>query len=157
MPDEQATVDSKVSEHCCQLFDSRESLARAVSRFLGTGFDSGDRMLAVMRPDTWASTARHLRQLGLDPDVALETGQLTVLDAITTLATFMCGGRVDREMFEHSVGDLVRAQASDHRQLRIWSMCLPRKANSWARFNSRGSGTAWARTSRSSCSVATRL
>ncbi len=120
MEDEQVAVDSRVSEHSCQLFDSRESLADAVSAFLRSGFESGDRLLAVVCPESWDSTARHIRRQGLDLRAALATGQLTVLDAAATLATFRCSGKIDRELFANSVGEMVRAFASDRRQLRVY-------------------------------------
>ena len=103
-----------------QLFDSRDSVADAVSGFIAEGVEAGDVVLAVMRRETWESTARRLRERGVDPAVATASGGLTVLDAAATLETFLVNGRIDQKLFEDSVGTLVWALASSDRRLRIY-------------------------------------
>lgn len=107
-------------QHSLQLFDCRDSAADAVSGFIAEGFEAGDVVLAVMRRETWESTARRLRERGLDPAVALASGGLTVLDAAATLETFLVNGRIDQKLFEDSVGTLVWALASSDRRLRAY-------------------------------------
>ncbi len=103
-----------------QLFDCRDSVADAVSGFIAEGVEAGDVVLAVMRRETWESTARRLRERGLDPAVAQASGGLTVLDAAATLETFLVNGRIDQKLFEDSVGTLVWALASSDRRLRVY-------------------------------------
>ena len=108
------------AQHSLQLFDSRDSVADAVSCFIAEGVEAGDVVLAVMRRETWECTARRLRERGLDPAVAQASGGLTVLDAAATLETFLVNGRIDQKLFEDSVGTLVWALASGDRRLRIY-------------------------------------
>ena len=120
-------IDSEVSsggngappQHSLQLFDCRDSVADAVSDFIAEGVEAGDGVLAVMRRETWESTARRLRDRGLDPAVAQASGGLTVLDAAATLDTFQVNGRIDQKLFDDSVGTLVWALASSGR-LRVY-------------------------------------
>ena len=107
-------------QHSLQLFDCRDSVADAVSDFIAEGVEAGYGVLAVMRRETWESTARRLRDRGLDPAVAQASGGLTVLDAAATLDTFLVNGRIDQKLFEDSVGTLVWALASSDRRLRIY-------------------------------------
>jgi hypothetical protein len=108
------------AQHSLQLFDCRDSVADAVSGFIAEGVEAGDVVLAVMRRDNWEATARRLRERGLDPDVAQASGGLTVLDAASTLGTFLVNGRIDEKLFEDSVGTLVWALASGDRRLRVY-------------------------------------
>ena len=108
------------AQHSMQLFDSRDSVADVVSGFIAEGVEAGDVVLAVMRRETWESTARRLRERGVDPAVAQASGGLTVLDATATLETFLVNGRIDQKLFEDSVGTLVWALASSDRRLRIY-------------------------------------
>ena len=108
------------AQHSLQLFDCGDSAADAVSGFIAEGIHAGDVVLAVMRRETWESTARRLREGGLDPAGALADGGLTVLDATATLETFLVNGRIDQKLFEDSVGTLVWALASSDRRLRIY-------------------------------------
>lgn len=120
MSDQLSTVDLAIAGHACQFFDNRDSLALTVAGYLGEGLEAHARVLAVMCPDSWDSTARYLRRQGFDAGVACASGQLTVLDAAATLATFRRGGNVDRNLFEESAGALVRDLAGDRRQLRVY-------------------------------------
>jgi MEDS: MEthanogen/methylotroph, DcmR Sensory domain len=107
-------------QHSLQLFDCSDSAADVVSGFIAEGIHAGDVVLAVMRRETWESTARRLRERGLDPAVAQADGGLTVLDATATLDTFLVNGRIDQKLFEDSVGTLVWALGSTDRRLRIY-------------------------------------
>ena len=107
-------------QHSLQFFDCLDSAADAVSGFIAEGIQAGDVVLAVMRRETWESTARRLRERGLDPAGVQASGGLTVLDAVATLETFRVNGRIDQKLFEDSVGTLVWALASGDRRLRIY-------------------------------------
>jgi hypothetical protein len=111
---------SGVPRHSCQLFDSPASVAASVGAFFRDGLEAGDNLLAVMCPENWASTVRLLRGQGVNPSAVLASGQLTVLDAVTTLATFRRGGQIDPQLFETSIGGLVRTLAAGDRRLRVY-------------------------------------
>lgn len=119
MEPQRLTGDPWAPRHTCQLFDSRDSVAESVTRFLRDGLEGGDNVLAAMWPETWAVTVQCLRRQGANPSAALASGQLTVLDAATTLAAFRPNGQVDRQLFDDSVGALVRTLA-ESRRLRVY-------------------------------------
>ena len=106
--------------HTCQLFDSRDSVAGSVGAFLREGLQAGDNVLAVMWPENSAATMRYLRRRGVNPSAVLASGQLTVLDAASTLAAVRHEGRIDPQLFDDSIGALVRRLATGGRRLRAY-------------------------------------
>lgn len=95
------------SEHLVQLFDEPESRAEAVAAFLYEGWRAGLPLLVVARPGNWALMAAQLELLGCDVPATIAEGRLVVLDAATTLATFMRDGRPDAARFQEHVGTVV--------------------------------------------------
>jgi hypothetical protein len=124
MTDEQR-VDTDIEgagapRHSCQLFDTPDSVATSVGAFIRDGLEADASVLAVMCPESWASTARYLRAEGVSPSAVLASGQLTMIDAATTLASFRRGGQIDPQLFETSIGSLVRTLAGGDRHLRVY-------------------------------------
>ena len=103
-----------------QLFDGTDSLADAVSEFLREGFLAGDTLLVVSTTPHWDAIAEKLSKGGVRIKQATQSGQLTRRDARDTLNLFMQHGRPDRELFEASVGSLVRQLATRDARLRIY-------------------------------------
>ena len=95
------------SEHLVQLFDETESLIAGVSTFLFEGWKKGEHLLVVARPAHWARTAAELQARGCPVPRLIADGRLVVLDAATTLATFMVNEDPDPAKFRASIGDLV--------------------------------------------------
>jgi hypothetical protein len=91
-----------------QLFDTSESLADTLAGFLSDGYSQGKALLVVSRPQHWALTAHRLKEWGCPVDDAIDTGQLTVLDAAHTMQGFMRHGTPDPDLFDQTVGALVR-------------------------------------------------
>ena len=100
------------SEHIVQLFDTTESLASVVSNFLYDGISSEANLVVIAKPMNWQATARQLAVRGVDVKVLEEHGRLTVLDARSTLDSFMRHGEPDGAAFEATVGSLVRRLAA---------------------------------------------
>ena len=96
------------SEHLVQLFDEPESLVSALADFVEEGWRRGDALLIAARPASWALTTPELEIRGCPVSDLIASGRLVVLDAATTLATFLVNGDPDEDKFEASVGDLVR-------------------------------------------------
>lgn len=103
-----------------QLFDSDESLADGVSGYLYDGFALGETLLAAMDERRWYAVAMRLARKGMPVDRELAAGSLIVRDAEETVALFMRHGRPDRELFESSVGNLVRELSARGRRLRVY-------------------------------------
>jgi hypothetical protein len=106
--------------HTVQLFDSDESLADAVSNFLGQGLLHNETVLAVMDEHRWNSVAMRISALGFPIDEALRSGDLTVGSAVETLKKFMRRDRPDERLFNASVGTLVSSLAARGKPLRIY-------------------------------------
>jgi len=109
-----------VSDHIVQLFDTDASLASAVASYFADGFQRGDTLLMVARQAHWRATAKRLAKRGVDVDQAIHGRRLIVLDAATTLGSFMRRGSVDTELFEEVVGSAVRQLAATGPCLRIY-------------------------------------
>ena len=95
------------SEHLVQLFDETESLIAGVSTFLFDAWNKGEHLLVVARAAHWALTAAELQARGCPVPRLIADGRLVVLDAATTLATFMVNEDPDPAKFRASIGDLV--------------------------------------------------
>jgi hypothetical protein len=105
---ERVVHGTNVSEHLVQLFDESNSLAAALSEFLYDGWKRGDHLLVVARPANWALTTPHLEALGCPVADTIASGRLVVLDAATTMATFMDHDHPDADKFRAHVGALVQ-------------------------------------------------
>ena len=108
------------TEHLMQLFDSDESLADAVGAFLHEGLVRSETLLAAMDEQRWNAIAMRLSSWGAPVDEAMSSGQLTVCDAADTLRRFMRGNRPDPDLFESSVGALIRQLSASGAPLRIY-------------------------------------
>jgi hypothetical protein len=108
------------SQHLVQLFDSADSLADAVAGFLRQGFLEDDALLVVIARQHWNAVAEQLRATGVAIDAATASGQLVVRDSADTLKSFMRRGSPDRDLFDASVGSLVRQQAARGGRLRVY-------------------------------------
>jgi hypothetical protein len=102
------------SEHLVQLFDEAQSRATAVSKFLYTGWKAGASLMIVSRPSQWLSISKRLEARGCPVTKAIAEGRLSVLDAETTLASFMVDGRPDEALFQATVGTAVERVCEQH-------------------------------------------
>ena len=105
---ERVVRGSIASEHLVHLFDKPQSLVDTVAPFLYEGWRSGDALIVAARASHWALTSEELIARECPVDELIATGRLVILDAATTLASFMVDGEPDREKFEHTIGDVVR-------------------------------------------------
>jgi len=105
---ERVVRGSVVSEHLVHLFDERQSLVETVATYLYEGWHRGDILLVAARAGHWALTSAELAARECPVDELVASGRLVVLDAPTTLASFMVNGEPDPDRFQQSVGDTVR-------------------------------------------------
>jgi MEDS: MEthanogen/methylotroph, DcmR Sensory domain len=99
------------SEHIVQLFDTTSSLATAVADFLGKGVAEDARLIVIARAPHWTESALQLEIGGVQVADMIAQRQLMVFDAATTLAGFYRNDRIDPDLFDKTVGDLIRQQA----------------------------------------------
>jgi KaiC/GvpD/RAD55 family RecA-like ATPase len=93
--------------HAVQFYSTDQSLIRTVAGFLSEGLAAGQPALVVATPAHRVAIAEALMRRGADPQQALRTGDLIVLDAEATLDLFIVDGAPDPALFEENVGRLV--------------------------------------------------
>ncbi|MGH9348362.1 MAG: MEDS domain-containing protein [Vicinamibacterales bacterium] len=109
------------TEHQVQLFDDVESLTETVTAFLFEGWQRGETLLVIARPENWALVSRRLAADGCPVDEEIASERLVVLDAATTLATFLRNGRPVPERFAQKTGRLVERLSKQSRtRLRVY-------------------------------------
>jgi signal transduction histidine kinase len=99
--------------HRVQFYESEDFLASTVADFLAAGLSVGQPLVVIATEAHRRAFARELKVEGFDVDGASRTGQLVLLDARETLATFMVGATPDGERFRAIVGavlDTARAR-----------------------------------------------
>jgi hypothetical protein len=109
-----------VSEHSVQLFDTLPSRAGAVARFVADGLAAGDTVLVVAQPQHWTAIVQEVEKRGCSENAALQSGQLTYLNAANVLQQFLVDGLPNQDGFDHVVGALVRRLAAKGRPLRAY-------------------------------------
>ena len=106
-------------QHIAQLYTRRESLARAVARWVGDGLRRGEAVMVIATPLHWRATLRELDACQLRVGPFERRGQLVVCDAEETLAAFMVHGMPDRGRFRNVIGGAIdEAQANGFRSIR---------------------------------------
>ena len=95
------------SEHLVQLFDEPDSRVEAVAAFLYRGWLAGAPLLVVARPINWALIEARLEVMGCPVADTIAAGRLVVLDAATTLASFLEADGPNERLFREHVGTVV--------------------------------------------------
>ena len=93
--------------HAVQFYSTDQSLIRTVAAFLAEGLFAGQPAVVVATPAHRVAIAEALMRRGANPQQALRSGDLIVLDAEATLDLFMVDGAPDPDLFEKNVGRLV--------------------------------------------------
>jgi len=86
--------------HAVRFYDSKESLCRIVAEFLGAGFVIGQPGLVIGTPEHNAAIVQELHSRHFDVDGMQAAGDLLLLDARETMASFMVDGMPDGERFK---------------------------------------------------------
>jgi hypothetical protein len=107
-------------QHHLQLFDDMWSLAESVGAFLQDGWERGEQLLIVARPQHTNAILKNLADRGCPIVELSQQSQLHVLDASATMAKFLRSGWPDRERFEATLGELVKTLATPGRGIRIY-------------------------------------
>jgi hypothetical protein len=90
--------------HAVRFYEDERSLCRIVTDFIGDGLVANQPAVVIATPAHREEIDRGLRELSLDVHRLQEDGQLLVLDAEETLATFMKDGVPDPVAFRTSLG-----------------------------------------------------
>ena len=105
--------------HLVQFYETDEFLSGAVADFLLEGAKAGEPMLLVLTPSHRQPFVDRLAAAGVDVVGATARGQLTVLDAAQTLATFMTERGPDAQRFEQHVGGRIAELVARHPRKRL--------------------------------------
>jgi MEDS: MEthanogen/methylotroph, DcmR Sensory domain len=107
-------------DHVVQLYTDEGFLVRALGLYVGAGLVNGEGAVVVGTPEHVAALTERLGP-GIDVAGALACDRLVLLDARTSLAGLMVGGRIDRTAFFTLVnGVLDRVRAAGHQTIRLF-------------------------------------
>ena len=98
--------------HIVQLYQDADFYGEAISHFAAEGLARGESIIIVATGPNWANISGRLITKGLTPDELFRRGQLTLLDAETTLPKFLVGGMPDAKTFKDlAAATIERARA----------------------------------------------
>jgi PAS domain S-box-containing protein len=106
--------------HAVQFYESDDFLRDSVADFIGNGLVSGEPVIVIATEEHRSAFAGALTARGLDVLEAKASGDLVMLDARETLATFMTGPMPDPERFLASVGGVIGRTARGRQQCRAY-------------------------------------
>jgi hypothetical protein len=87
------------SYHAVRFYENKASLCKLVAEFLGDGLAIGQPALIIGTPEHRAAIADELRARHFDVERLQAAGEVLMLDARTSLATFMVDGIPDGDLF----------------------------------------------------------
>jgi len=91
-------------DHIVHFYEDDEFLFDSVAHYAAAGLAAREPVLIVATEPHRVAFAERLRRNGAFPDVAIASGQLTMLDAGETLLRFMVGDEPDWERFQQTLG-----------------------------------------------------
>jgi phosphoserine phosphatase RsbU/P len=94
-------------DHIVHFYEDDEFLLDAVAHFAGAGLAAGEPVLIVATEQHRAAFTERLSRNGANPGAAMSAGQLTMLDARQTLASFMVGDEPRWDRFFATLGPLL--------------------------------------------------
>jgi hypothetical protein len=108
---ESAAVDAP--QHAVQFYSNERSLLATVEEFLGDGLAAGHPAIVIATSPRLPAILARLGERQLDVDAAQRRGDLVLLDAHETLATFMIGDGPDETAFDAGIGGLFGRMLAD--------------------------------------------
>jgi hypothetical protein len=97
----------EAGHHAVQFYGDETELFQTIGTFLSEGLVSGQPAIVIATPDHAAAIQDALSAHLIDVARARHLGDLLMLDAEETLATFMHNGTPDKLLFERHVGSLM--------------------------------------------------
>ncbi len=93
--------------HAVQFYGADAELFETVGAFLGDGLQAGQPAIVIATPEHRVAIERELDARHIDVPSARRLGDLVMLDAEETLATFMVDHAPVGSLFRRSVGDVI--------------------------------------------------
>jgi hypothetical protein len=94
-------------QHGVQFYGDDAELLDTIAGFLGEGLVAGQPLVVIATPEHRAGILAALASRFIDVEGARRIGDLVLLDAEETLATFMVNGMPDPALFRRSVGTVL--------------------------------------------------
>jgi hypothetical protein len=107
--------------HAVRFYENHDSLCSTVSEFISEGFEAGQPAVVIARPAHRAGILDGLRQRGFSVDALEAAGDLLVLDARETLATFMVDGLPNAALFEERATRMIERISRRRNDCTIWA------------------------------------
>ena len=105
-------------DHAVLFYDDAAHDVDRLAEYAAEGLTRGEAVVAVLTPSHADALGGALRERGFEPEVARADGRLVLLDAASTLRTFVVDGTPDGSLLAAGVGALVRELASGGRPVR---------------------------------------
>ena len=105
---------SQQGGHFAQLYEHDSYLCESVAGFVAEGVGAGEPVIVVATREHQRGIIEQLEDLGLHVAPLIEKGDLTILDARTTLAGLLVGERPDAQRFETQVASLLEGASGRH-------------------------------------------
>lgn len=93
--------------HAVQFYGNETSLFTTVAGFLGEGLVRGEPAVVIATPSHWTAIAAQLASRLINVEAATEAGDLVMLDAHETLATFLTDDTPDPDAVRWHVGGVI--------------------------------------------------
>jgi len=94
--------------HAVRFYQDSDSLCRLVGAFVGEGLERSEPAVVIAVPDHVRRIETCLQERGLDVTALKRLGDLVMMDARETLATFMRNDMPDRSAFRYNLAEVVK-------------------------------------------------
>jgi anti-sigma regulatory factor (Ser/Thr protein kinase) len=98
-------------DHAVKFYDDDAELAHAIGAYVANAAAAGAVAVVIATEAHQRAFEAELETIGIAPADAGRDGTLIFLDAAATMASFMPGGKIDREAFRWVVGAVLRRAA----------------------------------------------
>jgi hypothetical protein len=110
----------KPCEHLVHFYDEESVLLNSLETFILHGLMAGEGVVVIALPGHRTSLEFRLAGHGLNLDKLVRSEQLVMLDAETTLASFMHAGMPSEMLFEEKLGGLLNRVRAHHHTVRAF-------------------------------------
>ena len=105
-------------DHAVLFYDHAAHAADSLTDYVAEGLQRGDGVIAVLTPPQASALRDALEESGNDAERAAAEGRFVLLDAATTLETFLVDGNPDARLLTEGVGASIRELGGGGRAVR---------------------------------------
>ena len=97
--------------HAVHFYEKEEHLYPIVAQFLGEGLAEGDAVVVIATREHRDAFRSGIAARGMDVDMAIRSGQFTLIDAREALSLFMVDGQPNDKLFHEVIGGTIEKAA----------------------------------------------